>query len=147
MKLYILKDVEKVGLAGEVIKASDGFARNYLIPLGLATEVTPANAHLFEKKAIDVKNRKQVIESKTSMLAQKINDLKLTIKRKLHDNKKLYGSIAPHEIVDLLAVEGIKVSKNQVIFDKAIKELGTYEVIVKLSNTLQPKCTIKVVAE
>lgn len=147
MKVYILKDLEKVGLAGEVLKVSDGFAQNYLIPHGFAAEVTATNAHQFEKKTLEVKNRKAVIESKTSMLAQKIGELKLTLKRKLHDDKKLYGSIASHEIADLLAAEGIKVAKNQIIFDKAIKELGTYEIIVKLSNNLQPKCTVKIVAE
>jgi large subunit ribosomal protein L9 len=147
MKIYLLKDIEKIGLVGEVLKVKDGFAQNFLIPQKLALEVTSANEHLFAKKAIEVKNRKQVIESKTSMLAQKIGMLKLEIKRKSHDSQKLYGSIGEQEVADLLALEGVKVSKAQIIFDKSIKELGSYDITVKLSNTLKPKCVLKVVAE
>ncbi len=147
MKVYLLRDIEKIGLVGEVLKVKDGFAQNFLIPQKLAVEVTPANEHMFAKKAIEVKNRKQVIESKTSMLAQKIGTLKLVIKRKSHDSQKLYGSIGEQEVADLLALEGVKVSKAQILFDKSIKELGSYDITVKLSNTLKPKCVLKVVAE
>lgn len=147
MKVYLLKDIEKIGLAGEMLKVKPGFAINYLIPQKLALELTPNNEHLYAKKAIEVQQRKQVIETKTSMLAQKIMLLKLAIKRKVHDDGKLYGSIGASDVVDLLAAEGIKVAKNQIIFDKSIKELGSYEITVKLSNSLQPKCTLKVSAE
>ena len=147
MKVYLLKDIEKIGLVGEVLKVKDGFAQNFLIPQKLALEVTPANEHMYAKKAIEVKNRKQVIETKTSILAQKIGTLKLIIKRKSHDSQKLYGSIGEQEVADLLALEGVKVSKAQILFDKSIKELGSYDITVKLSNTLKPKCVLKVVAE
>ena len=147
MKVYLLKDIEKIGLVGEVLKVKDGFAQNFLIPQKLALEVTPANEHMYAKKAIEVKNRKQVIETKTSILAQKIGTLKLIIKRKSHDSQKLYGSIGEQEVADLLALEGVKVSKAQILFDKSIKELGSYDITVKLSNSLKPKCVLKVVAE
>jgi large subunit ribosomal protein L9 len=147
MKVYLLKDIEKIGLVGEVLKVKDGFAQNFLIPQKLALEVTPTNEHMYAKKAIEVKNRKQVIETKTSMLAQKISTLKLVIKRKSHDSQKLYGSIGEQEVADLLALEGVKVSKAQILFDKSIKELGSYDITVKLSNNLKPKCVLKVVAE
>lgn len=147
MKVFLLKDVEKIGCTGEIIKVKDGFAINFLIPQGLGAIITPENEHLFSKKIREVENRKQVIESKTSMLAQRISALKLVLKRKKHDSDRLYGAVGAHEIVDLLAVEGIKVSKNQIIFDKTIKELGNFDVIIKLSNSLQPKCSIKIIAE
>jgi len=147
MKVYLLKDIEKIGLAGEMLKVKPGFAANYLIPQKLAVEVTPINERLFAKKAVEVQNRKQVIESKTSMLAQRIGLLNLTLKRKVHDNGKLYGSIGANEVADILAAEGVKISKSQVLFDKSIKELGSYEIVIKLSNTLQPKCSLKIVAE
>jgi large subunit ribosomal protein L9 len=147
MKVFLLKDVEKIGLSGEILKVRDGFALNFLIPRKLAVEITPENTHLYEHKVREVHHRKQVIESKTSMLAEKIGSLKLLLKRKIHDTGKLYGAIGANEVVDLLSGEGIKVAKNQVIFDKSIKELGSYEITIKLSNTLQPKCTLKIVAE
>jgi len=147
MRVYLLKDIEQFGFAGEIIKVKDGHAKNYLIPHKLAMQVTVANEHMFAKKLHEVENRKKALESKTSMLAEKINNLKLTLKRKLHDNGKLYGSVRASEIVDLVATEGIKISKSQVLFDKSIKERGAYGVKIKLSNTLKPICAVKIVAE
>ncbi len=147
MKVYLLKDIEKIGFAGEILKVKDGYAQNYLFPQKLAVQVTPANEALYSKKFIEVENRKKAIASKTSMLAEKITKLKLSLKRKMHDNGKLYGSINPQEIADLLGKEGVKVSKSQILFDKSIKERGTYDIIVKLSNSLQPKMSLKITAE
>lgn len=147
MRVYLLKDVEKVGIAGEMIKASDGFAKNFLIPHGFGIQITPANSSIYEKKALEVKNRKQVIESKTSMLAEKIRSISLVMKRKMHDDTKLYGAVSAGDMVDALAAEGIKISKNQVLFDKTIKEKGVHEVTIKLSNSLMPKCVLKIIPE
>ena len=147
MKVYLKENVEKIGLQGEIVKVSDGFAKNYLFPKKLAVEVTEANASYFAAREKKIEHRKEVIATQTSMLAEKIKDTALTIKRKMHDDSKLYGSIAPQEIVELLAEKGISVSKSQVIFDKSIKEKGTYEVTIKLSSRLQPKLKLSVLAE
>jgi len=147
MKIFLLKNVEKVGIAGEIIKATDGFAINYLLPNKLGIEVTKANEKSFEKRAVVIDNRKEAIASKTSMLAEKIKALTITIKRKAHDKDKLFGSISPLEITESLAQNGISISKNQVEFDKSIKTIGTHTVIIKLSSSLKPTVTVKIVAE
>lgn len=147
MKVYLLKDVEKVGLAGEIIKVSDGFARNNLFPRKLALEVTAEKEEFFKKREKIVEKRQEKIATQTSMLAEKIKSLKLTLKRKLHDDGKLYGSVNPNEIVDLLAGNGISIAKNQVDMEKSIKEKGTYEITIKLSSRLQPKLILNVVSE
>jgi large subunit ribosomal protein L9 len=147
MKVFLLKDVEKVGLAGEIIKVSEGYALNFLVPRKLAIEVTAGNEKGFAKRAKVVEHRHEVIESKTSMVAEKIKALTVTLKRKMHDDGKLYGSINGSEIADVLKEKGISVAKNQIEIDKSIKEKGTYEVTVKLSSKLQPKLTVHVVAE
>lgn len=147
MKVYLVKDVEKIGLAGEIIKVSDGFARNNLLPRKLAIEVTPEKEDYFKKREKVVEKRQEKIATQTSMLAEKIKAIKLTLKRKLHDDGKLYGSVNANEIVDLLAQNGISVSKSQIDFEKSIKEKGTYEITIKLSSRLQPKLTLNVVSE
>jgi large subunit ribosomal protein L9 len=147
MKVFLLKDVEKVGISGEIIKVSDGFAINYLIPRKLATEVTAANEASFKQREKKVEHRKEVVNSKTSMLAERISTLKLLLKKKAHDGGKLYGAISQGEVVDLLADKGVSVSKSQIDFGKGIKAAGSYEVIIKLSSKLQPKVTLTVVAE
>jgi len=144
MKVYLRKDIEKIGMAGEIIKVGDGYGRNFLIPRGLAVEVTKANEPFYKKQAKQVEHRKDVIESKTSMLAERIGSIKLNLKRKMHDDGKLYGAVSPAEIVVLLAEQGINISKSQVKFDKSIKAKGTYKVTIKLTSQLKPTVELMV---
>lgn len=144
VRVFLKKDVTKIGFAGEIVNVSEGYASNFLIPQKLGVLVTSLNESGLSKKVKEVVNRKEAVKTKTSMLAEKIKNIKLTIKTKVHDDNKLYGSISAADIVDLLSKEGVSVSKSQVIFDSHIKSVGTFEVTIKLSNSLQPKLTLKV---
>ncbi len=147
VRVYLLKDVEKIGLSGEIIKISEGYARNFLIPKKFGVEVTPDNERFYSSKLKTVEKRKEVIATKTSMLAEKVKDIELVIKKKTHDDGKLYGAIGSNEIVDMLAQKGISISKSQVEFDKSIKSKGVHEVAIRLSSKLKPVLKVKVVAE
>ncbi len=147
MKVFLKKDIEKVGIAGEIIEVKEGFAANYLIPHGLATVVNNKNSSFFKRRERTIENRKEAISSKTSLLAAKIGTTEITLKKKTHDDGKLYGAINAGDIVDKLAESGIAIAKNQVIFAKSIKARGVYEITVKLSSRLQPKIKVKVVSE
>lgn len=148
MRVFLRKDVEKVGMAGEIVKVEDGFARNYLFPRDLAIEITTDNEHFYKQRAKKIEHRKEVIESKTSMLAERIKSLRLTLKRKMHDDGKLYGAVNAGEIADLVSqAAGISIKKNQVVIDKSIKAKGDYEVTIKLTSSLQPKVTVTIVPE
>jgi large subunit ribosomal protein L9 len=146
-QVFLLKDILNVGMAGEIVGVNDGFATNYIMPRKLGIIVTDKNKAEIEGRIKKVEKRIEVIKSKTSMLAENIKSLKITLKTKVHDDGKLYGAIRPQMIVDELAKEGISIAKNMVIFGKQIKEKGTHEVIIKLSTTLQPTLTVKVVPE
>ena len=145
MKIFLLKDVEKLGLAGEVLKVKDGYADNFLIPKKLAVKITAANEAFFKKREKVVEHHKEVVASKTSMLAEKIKSLQIKLKTKTHDDGKLYGSVSPADVVDLLAEKGISISKNQVEFGKSIKSTGIFKITIKLSSKLKPELTLKVV--
>lgn len=147
MKVFLRKDVEQVGLAGEIIKVGDGYGRNFLIPKGLAVEVTNDNETFYLKRQKTVEHRQEVIATKTSILADKISTIKLVIKRKMHDDGKLYGAVNPSEIADLLAQKGVNVSKNQIKLDKSIKSKGIYKVPVELTSRLQSTITLEVLPE
>jgi len=147
MEVYLRKDIEKIGLAGEIIKVGDGFARNYLIPQGLAVEITHHNKNQYVAKIRKVENRKEVIASQTSMFAEKLNTVAITLKRKIHDEGQLYGSINATEIVEGLATKGISITKSQVEFDKSIKAKGAYKVHIKLTTKLKATITVTIVAE
>lgn len=146
-RVFLTKNVEKLGFAGEIVKVKEGYATNYIVPNNLGVLVTPANESSLLKRVKTVENRKEAIATKTSMLAEKIKSLKLSIKRKMHDDDRLYGAVTQSDIVDLLAQEGVSVSKNQIIFDKNIKTKGTFDVTIKLSNNLQPVLKLKVQPE
>ena len=81
------------------------------------------------------------------MLAEKIKQLTVTLKRKTHDDGRLYGAISGVEIAEELAKEGVSVAKNQVEFGKSIKATGVHSVIIKLSSSLRPQLTVKIVSE
>lgn len=147
MKIFLVKDVQNVGLAGEIITVADGFATNYLLPHKLGIQVTSSNEAEFSKRLQKVEQRQEVIKSKTSMLAERIKSVQVVIKRKMHDDGLLYGSINPQDIADELAKQGISVSKSQVLIEKSIKAKGTYQVTVKLSSTLLPVLTVKILPE
>jgi len=147
MKVFLRKDIEKVGLAGEIIKVGDGYARNYLIPHGLVIEITKKNEIFYTKRIKKVEHRKEAIATQTSMLAEKIKSLKVTLKKKMHDDGKLYGAVNSAEVVDLLAKKGVIVTKNQVKMDKSIKTKGTFAVTIKLTSRLQPQLSLHVVSE
>lgn len=146
MQVYMLKDVEKIGMAGQIIKVSDGYAANFLIPRKLAMKVGEQDLAFFKSKEKKIVADKQVLSSKVAMLAEKIKNLHLTIKKKAHDEGKLYGSVSPDEIVDLLKEKEIVVNRKQVEFPKSIRNIGDYPVIIKLSSKLKPEFLLKVVA-
>lgn len=147
MKVFLLKDIEKIGFAGEIIKVSEGFARNYLIAKKLALEVNQSNEKSFLSKIKVVEKRQEAIATQTSMLAEKVKNTEIVIKRKVHDNNKLYGSINNSEISELLALKGINISKSQVELNKSIKTLGNYDITIKLSSKLKPSFKLKIVQE
>ncbi len=149
MKVFLLKDVEKIGVSGEIIKVSDGFATNFLVPRKLAVIVTPENELLFTQRRKVIEKREEVIATKTSLLAQKISSLELKLKRKMHDDGKLYGAISQQEIADLLLAhpEKISIKKSQVEIDKSIKAKGSYLITIKLSNNLKPQIKLHILSE
>ncbi|MFH1461366.1 MAG: 50S ribosomal protein L9 [bacterium] len=147
MNVYLLKDVENVGLAGSIVKVSDGFGQNFLVPRKLAIKVTSNNQTFYESKIVKAKIDKKVLNSKIAMVAEHIKNLNLTIKEKTHDSGKLYGSVGPDEIVELLKTKDIIVNRKQIEFTKTIKNIGEHKVCVRLSSKLKPEFTLKVVAK
>ena len=148
LRVFLLKDVEKVGMSGEIIKTAEGFARNYLIPRKFGVEVTDKNEASFSHRLKTIEHRKEVIASKTSLLAEKIKAAQITIKKKIHDNDQLYGSISPKEIAEELSKQHqITIANSQVIFDKSIKTKGIHTITIKLSSALQPQLKVKIVPE
>jgi len=146
MKVYMIKDVERVGIAGQIINVSDGYANNFLIPRKLAVEVTTDNQKFYEQKKQKETVAVEVLNSKVAMLAERIKSLHITIRERVHDDGKLYGAISADEIVDLLKAKEVSINRKQVEFDKSIKAVGEHKVTIKLSSKLKPQLTVRVEA-
>lgn len=147
MEVLLLSDVVNVGLAGQIKKVTEGYARNFLFPRKLAIQATERDVAQFRARKQQEVVDEQVIGSRVAMLAQHIKNMAFVIKKKVHDNGRLYGAVGQDEVVALLAEKNIHVNRKQIEFDKAIRATGEYEVFVRLTSKLKPTLKLKVVAE
>jgi large subunit ribosomal protein L9 len=145
MEVILKQDVDRIGKAGAVIKVKDGFARNFLLPNGLAVPLTAANL----KKVEDEKQKKLLLNEKAKKTAQELRDklanLSLTIQVLTQETDKMYGSITSQDIAGALKEEGFDIDKNALVLEEPIKALGIYEVPVKLHSDVPAKIKIWVV--
>lgn len=146
MQVYMLQDVENVGMVGQVIKVKDGYANNYLLPKKLAIKVDSTDMKFYKDRVAKKTVTAEVLSSKAAMLAERIKSLHLTIKERVHDDGKLYGAVGADEIVELLKEKGININKKQIEFNKSVRSIGEHKVTIKLSSKLKPQVTLKVVA-
>ncbi len=145
MKVILLEDIKSVGKKGQVLDASDGYARNFLIPKKLAVLATKANMNDLEQKskAAEAKNAKELENAK--LLAKEIEAKKITIEVKLGENGKLFGSVTSKEIAQVLEEkEGIVVDKKKIVIPEPIKTTGEKTVEIKLSHNISAKLTVNI---
>jgi large subunit ribosomal protein L9 len=144
MKVILADDVRGVGHRGETVTVKPGFARNYLLPQGLAWEATPANMRRLteEKKKYDAKtlHEKGVAEE----VARKVEGLKLVIAKKAGEGDVLYGSVTSADIADALAERGIEVDRRRVEVSEPIKRLGEHTVHVRFHRDVVAELTVDV---
>jgi large subunit ribosomal protein L9 len=140
--LLLKADVQALGKIGDLVKVKDGFARNYLIPLGLAIEPTPANIKKVEeeKKIVEAKRAQELAEKKA--MANRLNGIEISILSKANETGVLFGSIGPKEISESLKSEGYNVEPKFVTLAENIKQVGTSEVVLTIAPEVT--ATIKV---
>ena len=146
MIVILLKDVKGTGKAGEVVKVSDGYARNMLLPKGLAKEATEGNIRNLEKQKEIAEEKWAEQKAAAEKQAEKISNITLTIKSKGGDSGKLFGSITSKDIADALQKqENIKVDKKKIVLDSPIKQTGEAEVTVKLFSEVTATLKVNVI--
>ncbi len=145
MKVILRKDVETVGKAGEIVEVKNGYARNYLIPQGLALEASKGNVKRFEqeKKSLELqKNREKKAAEKE---AEKLNDTSITISVSVGEEDKLFGSVTSQDIANALEEKGFALDKRKILLDEPIKALGIYSIPIKLHPEVEAKVKVWVV--
>lgn len=148
MKVILLKDVKGLGKAGEVVNASDGHARNFLIPKGLAKEATESGIKALERqKAAEERKRQQELEE-AKTLADKISQLTVRLKGKAGDGGRLFGSVTSKDIAEGLEKQHkIKIDKRKIQLENPIRELGAAVVEIKVYPEVTAKVKVEVTAE
>lgn len=148
MIVILTKDVKGTGKAGEVVKVSDGYARNMLIPKGLAKEATQGNIRSLEKQKAIAEEKRQENEAKAKEEAAKLEAITLEISSKGGENGKLFGSITSMDVAEALEKqEGLKIDKKKIEMDGPIKQAGVSTVTLKLFQDVAAKVKVNVTVE
>ena len=145
ISLILLDDVEKLGLAGDEVHVAPGYARNYLIPRGLAAKATPGTLRLIESRKAMIAERRAKELSDAKAMAEKLSAVEISIAMQATEDDQLFGSVTARMIADELASQGYAVDHGRVKVEPAIKTLGGFDVEVKLHAEVTGKVKVWVV--
>lgn len=147
MKLILKETIETLGIIGSEVNVADGYARNYLLPQGKAILDTPQNRKVLKQEKakfeLQIAKEKKIAEE----MAEKLKDVSCTIAAKVAEENRLYGSVTVHDIIEALVKQNIEVGKRMILLAEPIKELGTYNVPVRVYKEVEPEITVTVIAE
>ncbi|MGE5509473.1 MAG: 50S ribosomal protein L9 [Chitinophagales bacterium] len=146
MKVILKQDVPTLGKRGATVEVSEGYARNFLMPRGLAVEASEGalKALAVEKKVAENKAAKEEAEARA--LGEKLKGLEVVIPAKMGEGGRLFGSVTAKDIADALAKQKIKLDKKKLELEEPLKHLGTYEVTVKLHPKVHVSLKVQVVS-
>ena len=147
MKIILRQDMDTLGLEGDIADVANGYARNYLIPKGMALEANIQNVKLFEtqRKKIEIKRLKA--KEDAEKIKEKLADVMITISQKAGEEDKLYGSVTSMDIAAHLEKQGILIDRKKISMDKPIKALGEFEVPIRLYPEVTGSIKVAVVPE
>jgi large subunit ribosomal protein L9 len=148
MQVVLLKDVRRLGRAGEVRNVADGYARNYLFPNGLATLATAGAVRQAEEQAAHEARHQAREQAKARSLAEEVGGTALTFKARAGETGHLYGSITASDIAgELEKRTGKTIDRRKIVLEEPIRELGTYQVPVRFGGEATAQVSVTVEAE
>lgn len=142
MDVILLKDYLPLGKTGDTVKVKPGFARNFLIPEGIALRASSKNLSIFKEQKKFEKVRQKREKSFNENIAKKLSKVEITIEAQVGEEDKMFGSITAKDIHKSIIEKGIKIEQNSIQLDKPIKALGIYNVEVKVTEKISS--TVKV---
>lgn len=147
MQVILKQNVQSLGKAGDAVKVSDGYARNFLIPKGFAIEANFKNLGVLEheKKMIQIKAEKE--KKSAEAMAEKFNGATCTIRRRVGEQEKLFGSVNTKDIQEALRSQSLEVNRKSILLDEPIRELGEFPVTIKLPAGVTAEIRVLVAAE
>lgn len=147
MEVILRLDHDKLGQAGEVVKVKPGYARNYLIPKGIAYTATDKNIKRYENEKKQQSWKIEQEKRKAEELAKELENVSCTIAVQVGEEEKLFGSVTSQNIADSLTEQGFEVDKRKIQLEEPIKSLGIYSVPIKLHTEVEAKVKVWVVKE
>ena len=147
MEVILREEVQHLGAAGDVVKVKDGYARNYLLPKGLAYPATDANKKKIAYEAARIAKQRAAEKGAAEAEATRIAEVHLTFTVKVGEEDKLFGSVTASDVQRKLEELGIRVDKRRVDLAEPIRELGEFRVGIKLHPDVRPEIQVSVVKE
>ena len=145
LQVVLQSNVDKVGESGELVKVRPGFARNYLIPRGLAVPATTAAVNRIAHERAVAVSKADKTKKEMQAVAEKINALKLTLSRSVGEDDKLFGSVTSKEIENAAKAAGVPIDRKKMHLAEPLKALGTFEIPVRLMTDVTATLKVEVV--
>jgi len=147
MQVILKEDMKNLGKAGDIVTVKDGYARNYLLPRGIAIDATAKNIRALEHARRVVTERAKKLANDAQSLAQKLSQLTVSIKAKAGEEDRLFGSVTAIDISEALKEKGLDIDKRKIILDEPIKRLGSHVVSIKLHPEVIAQLKVEVERE
>ena len=147
MKVILKDDVKNVGNMGDIVKVADGYARNYLVPRGLAVEASTKNVKSVEHEKRIIQEKGKKIKISAQDFSDRLSKVTLVMKANAGEEGKLFGSVTTMDIAEALKNEGFDIDKKKISLDEPIKRLGEHTVNVKIHPEITTNVTVQVVQE
>lgn len=146
MRVVLTKRVQGLGMEGDVVEVKDGYARNYLIPKGLALEATEGNIKAFEQKKKSFELKEVRKREDALRLKEMLDRTSITVRKKTQEEGKLFGSVTSSDIAEALMEKGFQVDKKRIVLAKPIKATGEYKIPIKIFSQIEASITLVVEA-
>ncbi|MBE7414655.1 MAG: 50S ribosomal protein L9 [Deltaproteobacteria bacterium] len=147
MRVILKKDMDNLGAFGDVVKVAPGYARNYLIPQGIAAEASRSNLRQFEAEKEAHLRKLQAKRDKAESLKARLDAVSLSFTRKTSEEEKLFGSVTVHDIEEGLKAQGFEFERKDIVLDEPIKSLGEHAVKIKLHPGVSAEIKVSVLKE
>jgi len=147
MEIILRETIDKVGRAGQVVKVADGFARNYLLPRKLAYIATPGNLKVIEAERQSLLRKEAKQQGDAEQLKQLLDQVEVLIRRKVGEQNALYGSVTNSDVAEELEKKGFQIEKRKIHMDDHIKQIGEYEIPIRLFKDVTAHVKLKVEPE
>lgn len=147
MKVILKQKYENLGDVGEIVAVKSGFARNFLIPNGIAMAATTQNMRVIEQERKQLEAAAEREKKSAEELAEKLNTISVTAEVQVGEEDRVFGAVTSQNIAELLTAKGFEIDRRRIQLDEPLKSLGVYEIPIKLHSEVEAQIKVWVVKQ